>query len=209
MRRNAGKRGRFIKFPNGRVIVFITGPYEIMARACETKKRNSLSDLLKDRRSVSTALGFVRSDIPPCLFLCLLNSQLDRSVAIMKSKLLLISALLASAITPTFGQAASPMATPNATEAFAIVPDGTHTSFQLKWDVYLPPTLGQHPAVLVIFGGRFSGGNRGDVASIASDLAAHGFVALAIDYRTDKTPNSIGQQVPVYALQPIRINRAT
>ena len=39
---------RFIGCFNGRVVVFIKGPYEITARACETKNRNSLSDLLND-----------------------------------------------------------------------------------------------------------------------------------------------------------------
>jgi len=117
----------------------------------------------------------------------------------MKSKLLLITALLASAVAPTFGQAANPMATPNATETFALVLDGTNNTLPLKWDVYLPSSQGQHPAVLVIFGGRFLGGSRADVASVASDLAVAGFVALAIDVRTDKVPNSISQQYPVYA----------
>jgi dienelactone hydrolase len=117
----------------------------------------------------------------------------------MKAKLLLISALLASAIAPTFGQAASPMATPNRTETFAIVPDGTHTAFQLKWDVYLPPTQGQYPAVLVIFGGEFKDGDRSDVGGIASYIASQGFVALAIDYRVDQQDIRTGQQYPVYA----------
>ena len=48
MRKNAGKGEPFIKFLNGRVVVFIWGPYEITAQLCETKNRNSLSDLLKD-----------------------------------------------------------------------------------------------------------------------------------------------------------------
>ena len=48
MSRNAGKGEPFIKFLNRRVVVFIWGPYEITARACETKNRNSLSDLLND-----------------------------------------------------------------------------------------------------------------------------------------------------------------
>jgi len=48
MRRNAGKGRRFVKFLNRRVVVFILGLYEITARACETKNRNSLCDLLND-----------------------------------------------------------------------------------------------------------------------------------------------------------------
>jgi len=69
----------------------------------------------------------------------------------------------------------------------------------LKWDVYLPPTQGQYPAVLVIFGGRFMGGGRSDVGAIATYLASQGFVALAIDYRVDQQNPRTGQQLPVYA----------
>jgi dienelactone hydrolase len=117
----------------------------------------------------------------------------------MKLKLLVIAAVLASAAVPTFGQAAVPMATPAATETFAIVPDGPNHDFELKWDIYLPPTVGQSPAVLVIFGGRFMGGGRSDVGAIATYLASQGFVALAIDYRVDQQNPRTGQQVPVYA----------
>jgi hypothetical protein len=117
----------------------------------------------------------------------------------MKARLLLIIASLASAVAPTFGQGALPMAIPAATETFAIVPDGPNHDFGLKWDVYLPPTQGPHPAVLVIFGGRFMGGDRSEVGAIAAYLASQGFVALAIDYRVDQQNPRTGQQVPVYA----------
>jgi hypothetical protein len=53
-----------------------------------------------------------------------LTTQFDQSIAIMKSKLVLITALLASAVAPTFGQTAIAMATPTATERFAIEADG-------------------------------------------------------------------------------------
>ena len=99
----------------------------------------------------------------------------------------------------TFGQTSVPIATPNATETFAIVTDGPNPNFNLKWDVYLPPTPGRYPAVLVIFGGEFKDGNRSEVAAIAAYLASYGFVALAIDYRVDKPNPRTGQQFPVYA----------
>ena len=117
----------------------------------------------------------------------------------MKARLLLIAAFLAFAVAPTFGQAAGPLALPAATETFAIVPDGPNHDLGLKWDVYLPPTRGQHPAVLVIFGGRFMGGDRSEVGAIATYLASQGFVALAIDHRVDQPNPRTGQQVPVYA----------
>ena len=108
----------------------------------------------------------------------------------MKLKLLMIAALLASAVALAFGQAPH--------ETFAFVTDAA-PNFRLKWDVYLPATQGQYPAVLVIFGDRFLGGNRQQVAGIAAALASQGFVALAIDYRTDEANSYTGQQVPVYA----------
>ena len=118
----------------------------------------------------------------------------------MKLKRLLMTVLLAAGAASTFGQTAIPMATGTvrATETFAIVPDGTH-ALELKWDVYLPSTPGQHPAVLVIFGGRFKEGDRSQVAGIAAELASQGFVALAIDYRTDEPNFHTGQQIPVFA----------
>jgi dienelactone hydrolase len=117
----------------------------------------------------------------------------------MKIKVLLIIGLLISAVSSTFGQAAIPMATPNATETYALVTDGNNSNFPLKWNVYLPPNPGQYPAVLVIFGGEFKDGDRSDVGYIASYIASQGFVALAIDYRVDQQDVRTGQQVPVYA----------
>jgi acetyl esterase/lipase len=120
----------------------------------------------------------------------------------MKSKLLLISALSASAIASTFGQGAVPMVTPTppTVETFGIVTDGIdHHPFNLQWAVFLPPTQGRYPVVLVIFGGEFKDGNRTQVYSIAAQIAAQNFVALAIDYRTDLANGFTGQQTPVYA----------
>jgi dienelactone hydrolase len=99
----------------------------------------------------------------------------------------------------TFGQTSVSVVTPNATETFAIVTDGPHPDFHLNWDVYLPPTPGRYPAVLVIFGGEFKDGDRSEVGGIAASIASYGFVALAIDYRVDQPNTRTGQQFPVYA----------
>lgn len=125
----------------------------------------------------------------------------------MKLKLLLMTVVLAVNVASSFGQAAIGMATGplRVTETYAIVPDGNH-SLELNWDVYLPSTPGQHPAVLVIFGGRFKEGDRSQVAAIAAELASRGFVALAIDYRLDE-PNFVTG--PCLLLPPFRINPAT
>jgi hypothetical protein len=111
---------------------------------------------------------------------------------------LLLAAILLSAIASGFGQGANPMATPNATETFANVTDGSH-ELPLKWDVYLPAAQVPHHVVLVIFGGEFKDGDRSQVGGIASYIASQGFVALAIDYRVDQVNIRTGQQVPVYA----------
>ncbi len=119
----------------------------------------------------------------------------------MKTKLLLITALLASGIAYAFGQGGAPMVTPTppTLETFAFVTDGTNSRFPLQWAVFLPPTATPRPAVLVIFGGEFKEGNRSYVYSYAAQIAAQGFVALAIDYRTDLPNNFTMQQTPVYA----------
>src|SRR5215469_10447510 len=50
MRRNAGRDRRLIKFPNGKVVVFIKGAYEITALACE-KKKPQFSQRFTERRT--------------------------------------------------------------------------------------------------------------------------------------------------------------
>jgi len=53
----------------------------------------------------------------------------------------------------------------------------------LRADVYAPAAPGPHAAVLVLHGGSWQRGSRGDVAAIARRLAAAGYVAVAADYR--------------------------
>lgn len=65
---------------------------------------------------------------------------------------------------------------------------------QLLADVYLPPTPGPHPGVLVIHGGGWVSGSRSDFGDQARMLAKAGFVAATIDYRlapADKFPAQI------------------
>jgi acetyl esterase/lipase len=51
-------------------------------------------------------------------------------------------------------------------------------------DLYLPGgSHGNGPAVVLVHGGGFVGGSRGDVASYAQALADRGIVVMAIDYR--------------------------
>jgi acetyl esterase/lipase len=80
---------------------------------------------------------------------------------------------------------------PQRSERYAYAEDGT----PLTWTVYTPPGRGPWPAVLVIHGGGFYGGDPNDfgVAGCAQDLAAAGYIAFAITYRL-APPGSIPGQ---------------
>lgn len=53
----------------------------------------------------------------------------------------------------------------------------------LRADMYLPRVEGPRPAVVVVHGGAWMGGNRRQLAWLARVLAEQGFVAMAINYR--------------------------
>lgn len=50
------------------------------------------------------------------------------------------------------------------------------------FDVYRPEGAGDHPAVVVIHGGGWSNGDKGDVKDLCRDLADHGMVAVAVNH---------------------------
>lgn len=54
---------------------------------------------------------------------------------------------------------------------------------ELLADVYVPKTLGALPAVLLVHGGDWTDGERGDMSLIAKRLAQAGFVVVNVDYR--------------------------
>lgn len=78
------------------------------------------------------------------------------------------------------------------TEVYATASDGT----RLEWAVYAPQSPGPWPAVLVIHGGRFVGGDLSEpgVISCAQDIAAAGYLALAINYRLAPPGSLPGQR---------------
>lgn len=82
-------------------------------------------------------------------------------------------------------------AAPATSEVYAQASDGT----PLTWTVYAPSGEGPWPAVLVIHGGRFVGGDPEDAgaSTCAQDLANAGFIAFAIDHRL-APPGSIPGQ---------------
>jgi acetyl esterase/lipase len=63
------------------------------------------------------------------------------------------------------------------------LPFVTRDGARLALDLYRAPGGGLHPAVVVIFGGGWRFGARGDTAAEDRKLAALGYTTLAIDYR--------------------------
>ena len=65
---------------------------------------------------------------------------------------------------------------------------------ELNVDVYRPvgDTVDTRPAIVLAYGGGFVGGDKGDMAGMATAYARRGFVALAIEYRMDEGAGFIG-----------------
>jgi acetyl esterase/lipase len=102
----------------------------------------------------------------------------------MKHTFLVIFVLLAGSLSTLAQDTDCPgtyQAKPDQTEVFAVADDGVTL---LHWDLWLPPRT-PAPVVLVIHPGGFKLGFRGP-GSVAADLAQHGFIAAAIDYRLDQ-----------------------
>ncbi len=61
-------------------------------------------------------------------------------------------------------------------------------------DVYIPKSVGPHPAVILVHGGYWRFGNKSNMANEAKHLAQRGYVAISVDYRlapADKFPAQI------------------
>jgi len=59
-----------------------------------------------------------------------------------------------------------------------------HDGVSLKGDLYSPESAGPHPALILIHGGSFRGGSKGQYGrSWGPYLAARGYIVFAIDYR--------------------------
>lgn len=67
------------------------------------------------------------------------------------------------------------------TEAVPYTPAGWPR--ELLADVYVPRSFGTAPAVLLVHGGGWTDGERGDLSYLAGRLAESGFAAITIDYR--------------------------
>jgi acetyl esterase/lipase len=75
-------------------------------------------------------------------------------------------------------------ARPSATHKFATV-DGV----ALSLDVYRPPQSGPVPAIVVVHGGGWSAGDKGEAPRASAWLAAHGFAVFDVQYRLAPPPS--------------------
>ena len=68
---------------------------------------------------------------------------------------------------------------------------------ELRADMYLPVRPGRHAAVIFLHGGAWKHGDRSQMQPVASALAEHGYVGMAIDYDTtaqgDRFPLALGE----------------
>ena len=78
--------------------------------------------------------------------------------------------------------------------AYGAAPDEHGARQELNVDVYRPTgdTLRTRPAIVLAYGGGFVGGNKADMAGMATAYARRGFVAMAIEYRMDEGAGFIG-----------------
>ena len=118
------------------------------------------------------------------------------SITSAVKKLTVNPAVVAPTPTPTPTPSATPSPTPfpAVTETFMTNVDGS----QLQWDIYFPGTpmpAGGWPSVIVIHGGGFHSGSAASCSEVSKDLAAAGYVALAVTYRLAPGQNGVSHQL--------------
>ncbi|MGB3789548.1 MAG: alpha/beta hydrolase [Phormidesmis sp.] len=65
----------------------------------------------------------------------------------------------------------------------AKIPFATPAGESLFLDLYQPPSAGQYPAVMMIYGGGWRTGNSSENEALGRFLAGRGYVVIAADYR--------------------------
>lgn len=101
-------------------------------------------------------------------------------------RLIAASILLATGCVTHTGERAAP-ATTAAPYEYSVQENVVYTPAdwpqELQADLYLPRGLGPFPAVVLIHGGGWERGERGDMDDIARELARRGLAAVNISYR--------------------------
>ena len=62
------------------------------------------------------------------------------------------------------------------------IPYTTDSTGSYRADLYEPPGTGPFPAVVMIHGGSWRSGSKGEMRKLSRDLAAHGFACFSINY---------------------------
>lgn len=63
------------------------------------------------------------------------------------------------------------------------IPYATYNERKVELDLYLPKAKGFRPAIILVHGGGWIKGSRAGFATMAKDLAMHGYVVANIEYR--------------------------
>lgn len=120
----------------------------------------------------------------------------------------LVVALAACEPFPTSGRYSTPQYAAAEVDVVANVQYGSATRLggqqvDLLLDLYLPPDdgPGPRPVVVLVHGGGFVGGNRGQMAAAALSYARLGFVAASISYRLEPDADFSNQLVYFAAVQ--------
>ena len=94
--------------------------------------------------------------------------------------------IVAFVLTIALASAAQPQDTgsrPALTNVEENVPYGSIEGSELRLDIYKPLGLTNHPAVVLIHGGGWTGFDKSTMRTMGLFLARHGYVAFAVDYR--------------------------
>ncbi len=66
---------------------------------------------------------------------------------------------------------------------YATLPNTKYGKRELKFDLFQPKEEGQYPALVMVFGGGWRSGNKSAQVPMAMQIAAKGYVTIAVEYR--------------------------
>jgi len=131
---------------------------------------------------------------------------------IRRTLIVLLSSVLA--LVALTGERARAATAPSDPAAIQVARDVTYSTAEgraQKLDVYWPAVrVENRPAVLLVHGGAWVGGDKRDMEWMGRQLAAHGYVAVAINYRLrSATPWPAEIQDVMAAIRFVRSRAAT